>query len=156
MKRHHSKFSSGFTLIELLVVIAIIGILSAVVLASLNSARAKGADAAVKSDLDGIRDQAEIYNGDQVPNSYGSAFGPAACPASGDASMFGDPKISSAILNAATVAGVALPQTLCTTDGANYAVLVPLKTANYWCIDSSGKSAMVTTNTFVGQACPAS
>ncbi len=39
------KPKSGFTLIELLVVIAIIGILSAVVLTSLNSSRAKANDA---------------------------------------------------------------------------------------------------------------
>jgi len=54
------KYSRGFTLIELLVVIAIIGMLAAVVLASLNSARDKGADAAKKSSINNIRAQAEI------------------------------------------------------------------------------------------------
>jgi prepilin-type N-terminal cleavage/methylation domain-containing protein len=53
--------NKGFTLIELLVVIAIIGILASVVLASLSTAREKGKDAAVKSQLASMKAQAELY-----------------------------------------------------------------------------------------------
>lgn len=51
----------GFTLIELLVVIAIIGILSSVVLASLNSARRKGRDARRVADLKQLQLALELY-----------------------------------------------------------------------------------------------
>jgi prepilin-type N-terminal cleavage/methylation domain-containing protein len=51
----------GFTLIELLVVIAIIGILSSVVLASLNSARTKSRDARRISDIKQLQLALELY-----------------------------------------------------------------------------------------------
>lgn len=66
--------SRGFTLIELLVVIAIIGVLSSVVLASLNTARTKGNDAQRVANLKSVQTALELYysthNG--YPNSGGN------------------------------------------------------------------------------------
>ena len=56
-----SKSQKGFTLIELLVVIAIIGILSSVVLASLNSARTKARDAKRVSELKSLQTALELF-----------------------------------------------------------------------------------------------
>lgn len=68
------RASKGFTLIELLVVIAVIGILASVVLASLNSARAKSRDAKRKADLTQVRSALELYMADYgaYPSSGGT------------------------------------------------------------------------------------
>lgn len=115
------KFNQGFTLIELLVVIAIIGILSSVVLASLNTARNKGSDAAIKSNLANIRAQAEIiYDGQSC---YGDgagacvAFAEATCSNATADSLFANSVVWGQIQAAATASGAAA-NAVCSAEAA--------------------------------------
>lgn len=66
-----SERKRGFTLIELLVVISIIGILSAIVVASLNTSRTKSRDAKRLSDIHSVVQALELYaseNGGKYPS----------------------------------------------------------------------------------------
>jgi len=56
------KEEKGFTLIELLVVIAIIGVLSSVVMVSLNAGRARARDAKRQGDLNAMRTALELFH----------------------------------------------------------------------------------------------
>ncbi|HQU08018.1 MAG: hypothetical protein B7X04_03445 [Parcubacteria group bacterium 21-54-25] len=145
-------FSTGFTLIELLVVIAIIGLLSSVVLASLNVARKKGQDAAIQADMHAIQIEAQIYydnNGSYGPNVFSSA-----CTGS---YLFSDPNINKACQQISSYAWL-----YHSTDsaGSRYVILTRLTASgSYWCIDSTGtskeesSSAPIFTMIFVTHAC---
>lgn len=140
----------GFSLIELLVVIAIIGVLSSIVLASLNTARNKGSDAAVKSNLANIRAQAEIFY--DTYGTYGGSTGnPAACPAyqsgttpSASTNMFSTDSTIASMTLAAASAGGGTTETRCWSSGTKWFVTAKLKSAGYWCVDSAGASGAKT------------
>ncbi len=144
----------GFTLIELLVVIAIIGILSSVVLASLNTARAKGSDASIKANLGTIRPQAElVYDGNNCYSDNlaagsacaATAVAPATC-ATPDDTIFAEATVSNAIATAKAQSANNLSACSSAANQTAYAVVVQLKSAPLrgWCIDSSGKAKEVT------------
>jgi prepilin-type N-terminal cleavage/methylation domain-containing protein len=137
----------GFTLIELLVVIAIIGILSSVVLASLNTARNKGADAAIKSNLAAARAQAELFY-DANGNSYANLCG---------ATAVGGVKTIAASVQAAIDArgGSDTVAAACNATATAWAASVQLKsTTDYYCVDSTGAAATSSTRVITDQACP--
>lgn len=147
---------NAFTLIELLVVIAIIGILASVVIASLNGARNKGADASVKANLNSARVQAELYYdgvGDYGGGTGSSGYYSGDC--STTTSVFrntivghaGNPlsiPITNAIESAYQASGAVGKLCRLSADRQSYAIFVRLKTSSgYWCVDSSGNAREV-------------
>ena len=145
------RVSRGFTLIELLVVIAIIGLLAAVVLASVGGARTKGADASVKTQMANMRAAAELYATNQPPataNSYDgvcAALSSAANPGiltmlqSVDSAIAGGSLVTSSTWP--THAVQAAGGVICSDNPGGWVAQAALSTGNgYWCSDSSGAS----------------
>ena len=132
----------GFTLIELLVVIAIIGLLAAIILASLGAARNKGGDATVKSSLHQLQINAENLASDNL-GSYNSVCANATSTA----------MIINAV-NAAGVSGSGVSGTdyKCNSAPPYWAASTKLKTGQFWCVDSSGKgkveASLITTESY--------
>jgi len=158
----NAKRNGGFTLIELLVVIAIIGILSSIVLVSLNSARKKGTDTHVIADINQLRTQLESdYSNGNYNTDFGNVGaagvilgGGTSSATSTYAQIFTDLKSNSATVTASstTVGGTAVtgtPQLIVVLNtGANaangnvtsYSLHGYTSSNVYFCIDSTGKT----------------
>ncbi len=81
----------GFTLIELLVVISIIGLLSSVVMASLNTARIKARDALRRSEMTQLQLALETYyvdNGSYPLGPAGGVYNELGCGSTGNANWY--------------------------------------------------------------------
>lgn len=133
MKMNFTKngLHKGFTLIELLVVISIIALLSSVVLSSLNTARAKSADTAIKADLKQVGTQAQNYL-DAGNASLGTAL------TNCNSGFFNDARFNT--MEAHILANAAAtPNLACATDttGTKWAISVNLRGGGTWCADNS-------------------
>lgn len=139
---NHAK---GFTLIELLVVISIIALLTSVVVSSLNTAKAKAGDNAVKAAMKQVVIQAENYRDSNT--NFGVSV------ANCTTGVFTDTRID--LQETGILSNAAGGATLtCTTDvtGTKWSLSVSaLKGGGTWCVDNSGNFKAATASAGV---CP--
>ncbi|KND48099.1 MAG: putative Type IV pilus pilin [Parcubacteria bacterium C7867-006] len=135
-----TKYNKGFTLIELLVVVAIVGLLSAVVLGQLSTARNKGKDASIKSTMNSAPSAAQLYY-----DIYNNGQWNGVCTA------------NNGLNNIVTKLGE-ITTVYCNGTGQNgWMIYAQLKSqTGYWCMDSFGGKKFCASTPAAGYTCPVS
>ena len=86
------KTKSGFTLVEILIVVVILGILAAIVIPQFTDAATQAKESSLKTDLQAIRSQIELYkiqHTDALPDAAGTDANFVECM-TGETDMDGD------------------------------------------------------------------
>jgi prepilin-type N-terminal cleavage/methylation domain-containing protein len=150
----------GFTLMELLVVIAIIGVLAAVVLASLSTSRSKGVDSNIRANLANATSQAQLFNDLATPNSFEGVCNTVDSTAAGRQVAAAERTYRNAVGTYADTTASTWNTAQCHDSTSAWAAIVPLSASENgsvvaWCVDSSGASRQVNAVLGAGAyACP--
>jgi len=119
----------GFTIIELLIVITIIGILLAVILPRMNSARERGMETKIIAELEGL------YKNGMSEEMMNSSFD-IVCGTNGFAT-------SSKLLPLAESLQANSNQFVCNGGPVAFAASAQLNVAEHWCVDSAGSKGVI-------------
>jgi len=148
------RTQKGFTLIELLVVIAIIGLLASVVLAAVGTARKKGQDAAIKSQLESARSQAELYASNSTSGYTGVCAALSTANPPGLAAILANANVDASkggsVITVNTTAGT-YQNVTCHDNQSDWAAEAPLSASasggpSMWCVDDTGAARLESTN----------